>query len=640
MGKGAVVVGALLIVGGGAALGFALTKSAPDEGMTAEQTAAMATMVERLSSEIREVHVAAKAKVTTFVQSRKQLGNALPSRDVETLTDLVYGMKGGEGKIELAPGEMLEVGYVDGARFESLVIQPKEAKSSGVGGKPASYAKLMGDQLMVLEVVEVKADNGNVTGYATFGAPKSLKPVFDSLVAAGVTGRFELGSETREVGVIPAGAKTATMDLRTEPNARLVVAAPVTGEGGKPLPIIVAGAGGVLLGLIVIVIGMMGRKKASPAENDIQQWPTQPSGPQRATQVTGGYAAGTPTPTGMTGTASASMSINPGNMGAGAMIGRWEVIRRLGSGGMADVYLAHSKGEAGFEKRVAIKVMHPHLARNERAVEHFLDEARLASRINHPNIVQILDLGKIGNDYVIVMEYVEGVDLEKMLASARVASRLVPLDVGLGILCRICDGLHAAHTALAADGTPLGIIHRDVKAANVLVSKQGGVKVVDFGIAKAATQAHLTVAGETKGTPSMMAPEQRVGERVDVRADVYSVAAVGYEILTGHGVNLDLAALAHLGVDNWPHLPPPSTLRGDLPVEIDALLLGAMAFERDKRPESCGAYEAMLEQVMKKYGLAATDKDIARWVDGELRQLVPSIEGAQSMLNERPLTTG
>jgi tRNA A-37 threonylcarbamoyl transferase component Bud32 len=636
VGRGALVVGALLLVGGGATLGYALTKGSPDAAMTPEQTAAMATMVERLSGEIREVHVAAKTKVTTFVQSRKQLGNALPSRDMETLTDLVYGMKGGEGKIDLAPGEMLEVGYVDGAKFEPLVIQPKDAKSSGVGGKPASYAKLMGDQLMVLEVVEVKADNGNVTGYATFGAPKPLKPVFDALVAAGVTGRFELGSETREIGVIPPGAETATMAL-SEPDARLVVAAPAA--AGKPLPLIGVGAGVAGLGLILVLVGMITRKKPT-AQNDSQAWPTQPSGANRATQLTGNVAAGTPTPTGMTG-AAGSLSFNPGDLGPGAMIGRWEVIRRLGSGGMADVYLAHSKGEAGFEKRVAIKVMHPHLARNERAVEHFLDEARLASRINHPNIVQILDLGKIGNDYVIVMEYVEGVDLERMLASARVTSRLVPVDVGLGILCRICDGLHAAHTALASDGTPLGIIHRDVKAANVLVSKQGGVKVVDFGIAKAATQAHLTVAGETKGTPSMMAPEQRVGERVDVRADVYSVAAVGYEILTGHGVNLDLAALAHLGVENWPHLPPPSTLRSDLPPELDGLLLGAMAFEREKRPESCGAYEAMLEQMMKKYGIAATDKDIARWVDSELRQLVPSLEGAgaASMLNERPLTT-
>jgi serine/threonine protein kinase len=267
--------------------------------------------------------------------------------------------------------------------------------------------------------------------------------------------------------------------------------------------------------------------------------------------------------------------------------------------------------------------MHPHLARNERAVEHFLDEAKLAARISHPNVVQIQDLGKIGNDYVIVMEYVEGVDLERLLASARFAQRQVPIDIGLAILGRICDGLNAAHRATASDGTPLNLIHRDVKSANVLVSKQGAVKVVDFGIAKAAKQGHLTIAGETKGTPSMMAPEQRVGEQVDVRADVYSVAAVGYEILTGHGVNLDLAALAHLGVENWPHLPPPSSLRPQLPPELDRILLGAMAFERERRPADCAALEAMLAQVTKQYNLTASDKDIARWVQAELAVLAP-----------------
>jgi serine/threonine protein kinase len=138
------------------------------------------------------------------------------------------------------------------------------------------------------------------------------------------------------------------------------------------------------------------------------------------------------------------------NLGPGGMIGRWEIIRRIGSGGMADVYLACARGEGGFEKQVAVKVMHPHLARNERAVEHFLDEAKLAARISHPNVVQIQDLGKIGHDYVIVMEYVDGVDLEKLLAAARAAQRPLPLDVGLGILCRICDGLNAAHRATSA----------------------------------------------------------------------------------------------------------------------------------------------------------------------------------------------
>jgi serine/threonine protein kinase len=297
---------------------------------------------------------------------------------------------------------------------------------------------------------------------------------------------------------------------------------------------------------------------------------------------------------------------------------------------MADVYLARAKGEAGFEKMVAVKVMHPHLARNQRAVEHFLDEARLAARITHPNVVAIQDLGKIGNDYVIVMEYVDGVDLERLLSSARAGQRAVPLDVALGVMCRICDGLNAAHKSIAPDGTALNIVHRDVKAANVLVSKQGGVKVVDFGIAKAAQQGHMTLAGETKGTPSYMAPEQRVGDVVDVRADVYSVAAVAYEVLTGQAVNLDLATLAHLGTENWPHLPPPSSLRAQLPPELDGVVMRAMSFERDKRPADCAELEATFERIMKQYGLNASDKDIARWVQSEVAQLAASPADAYS----------
>jgi serine/threonine-protein kinase len=159
------------------------------------------------------------------------------------------------------------------------------------------------------------------------------------------------------------------------------------------------------------------------------------------------------------------------------------------------------------------------------------------------------------------------------------------------------------------------------------------VRVVDFGIAKAATQSNLTLAGETKGTPSMMAPEQRVGEQVDVRADVYSVAAVGYEIVTGHAVNLDLAALAHLGIENWPHLPAPSSLRADLPPELDQILLGAMSYEREQRPADCHTFGATFETLMKQQGFAVTDKDIARWVASELDQLSPPFQGATSTLN-------
>ena len=401
--------------------------------------------------------------------------------------------------------------------------------------------------------------------------------------------------------------------------------------GGPQTPLVAGGGGAAGLGLILLIVGVVAGKKREAAPASTSQGiavGTQPQGQAVApsgfgtaqTQMSSSaHAVGTPSPI-----AATEAAFSSANLGPGAMIGRWEILKRLGSGGMADVYLARARGEAGFEKQVAVKVMHPHLARNERAVEHFLDEARLSSRISHPNVVQIQDLGKIGNDYVIVMEFVDGVDLEKLLASARAAQRQVPIDIALGILCRICDGLNAAHKSTTTDGAPMNLVHRDVKSANVLVSKQGGVKVVDFGIAKAASQAHMTYAGETKGTPSMMAPEQRVGEQVDVRADVYSVGAVAFEILTGHGVNLDLAALAHLGVENWPHLPMPSTLRPQLPAELDALLMQCMSFDRERRPADCAVLESQFEAIMKRHGLSASDKDIARWVASEAAALVPS----------------
>ena len=418
---------------------------------------------------------------------------------------------------------------------------------------------------------------------------------------------------------MPPGATPTPIPLRSTPNAQLVVASPPRATATANATPYFAGGGGIGgLGAILLVVGLVTGKR-KPAEPAIPRTGLTPAQfGAAATQLRPRVRARRQTPASL---AEASASVSSANLGAGATLGRWEIIKRLGSGGMADVYLAHARGEAGFAKQVAIKVMHPHLARNERAVEHFLDEARLAAQISHPNVVQIQDLGKIGDDYVIVMDYVDGVDLERLLSSARAAQRPVPIDVGLGILARMCDGLEAAHRATTSDGKPMHLVHRDVKAANVLVSRQGTIKIVDFGIAKAASQSHMTVAGETKGTPSMMAPEQRVGDQVDVRADVYSVAAVAYELLTGHNVNLDVAALAHLGIDNWPHLPTPTSQRPQLPPELDGLILSALSFDRERRPASCAALGASFEGVMKRHNLGATDKDIARWVGTELERL-------------------
>ncbi|MBA3391051.1 MAG: serine/threonine protein kinase [Deltaproteobacteria bacterium] len=642
MGRGAVALGAVLLIAGGGVLGYALTREAQG-GMSPAAADAMTKATADLDAAIKaargEVRVRATRLSGTLAVRAAVITDEASAKDA---------FRTGELQFSPGSGEVIELGQVRAGTATPFLIQPEGAMSPSRNGVPGSYATLIDDKLVITEVNEVLAaseedaikDGQKVTGYVMVSRPLELGPAIASLETAGVNGRFEVtgtdGTQMRDIGKpLSANAKTRVQPLPSEPGAQLVVAIPPAVRV-VPVGIVGAGGGAAVLGLVLVVVGLMRGKpdaSAPPATQPTHATdPTHPGEPitnipYATTKLsTGPIADGTPSPIDPGG----SSSINPANLGPGAMIGRWEIVRRLGSGGMADVYLAKSRGEAGFEKLVAIKVMHGHLARNQRAVDHFLDEARLAARIHHPNVVAIQDLGKIGNEYVIVMDYVEGVDLERLLMSARVAGRPVPLDVGLGILCRICDGLNAAHRATATDGTPLGVIHRDVKSANVLVSRQGGVMVVDFGIAKAATQVHLTVAGETKGTPSMMAPEQRVGEAVDVRADVYSTAAVCYEVLTGQAVNLDLAALAHLGIENWPHLPPPSSLRADLPPELDKILLTAMAYDRERRPADCMALEAMLERVMKTNGLSCGDKDIARWVESEIRALVPPFEGATS----------
>ncbi len=637
MGRAALVAaGAVLIVAGGAALGFALTRKAQG-GMTPRQTEAMGAAMTKLDTEINAAR--AQLRGTAAALSKLVAVRGAVATDAQTAHDQADK---GELKFSPDPGQVIELGQVIGGKAMTLLVQPDGAKLMSRNGMPGSYANLAGSQLGIMEIVEVVPssdavrDGKKITGYVAVSRTLDLAPMIGDLVAAGIHGRLENtaieGVQTLAIGTPEEGAATEARPLPSQRGLQIVANVPPA-TAAVPKPILAGGAGAAVFGVLLVVMGMM--KRAAPGgapQRNFNSLETVPSGPQAfvnaPTQLSGSHATGTPSPVDGTGS-----TINPANLGPGAMIGRWEVIRRLGSGGMADVYLAHSRGEAGFQKLVAIKVMHSHLARNQRAVDHFLDEAKLAAQISHPNVVAIQDLGKIGNDYVIVMDYVEGVDLERLLASAREGGRLVPVEVGLGILCRICDGLHAAHRATGSDGTPLGIIHRDVKSANVLVSRQGGVKVVDFGIAKAAKQGHLTVAGETKGTPSMMAPEQRVGEQVDVRADVYSVSAVGFELLTGHAVNLDLAALAHLGIDNWPHLPLPSSLRPNLPPELDGLLLNAMAYERERRPADCAAFEAMFERVMKANALTCSDKDIARWVESELVQLVPPFEGVTATTN-------
>jgi hypothetical protein len=638
VGRAFAIVGAIVIIAGGGAIGYAVTRKGVG-GMSPAQTAAMARAVGDLDGSIKAARSEIRERAATL--SSFLAVRAVIATDETSAANLVA-----RGDVAVREGEILELGRIvkPANQVEDLLLLPPGAMRKSHEGMVGSYAELVDKDIVITEVAKVvpTQDLDKYAGFLSVTRPLAVARAIDALVKAGITGKFVVGSDELPIGTMPDGAARHEHLLSSQDGAKVIVAEPPP-HAVMPVPVLVGGIGAAVIGLLLLVISIMGKRDAA-FSRAFAALPTQPSSPPPTRPATGignaqtqlsqhsVAASGTPSPLEPT----SSPQIVPSNLGAGAMIGRWEVVRRLGSGGMADVYLAQAKGDGGFEKLVAIKVMHSHLARTQRAVDHFLDEARLAARIHHPNVVAILDLGKIGDEYVIVMEYVDGVDLERLLTSAREAERPVPLAVGLGILCRICDGLDAAHRATAPDGSPLGIVHRDVKSANVLVSRQGIVKVVDFGIAKAVTQMHQTVAGETKGTPSMMAPEQRVGEKVDVRADVYSAAAVGYEMVTGHGVNLDLAALAHLGIENWPHLPLPSSLRPDLPHELDELLLQAMAFERDKRPADCAVFEELCQAIMKTHNLTISDKDIARWVEGELRHLGPAYSAASSMFGKSP----
>ena len=296
---------------------------------------------------------------------------------------------------------------------------------------------------------------------------------------------------------------------------------------------------------------------------------------------------------------------------------------------MAEVFLARAEGEAGFGKLVAFKVLQPAFAAQPAVVDLFLDEARLVAGLDHPNIVQTHDLGRAGDRYFIAMEYVDGTDLARLIALARERGTRVPLPIALAILCRICDGLHAAHTAAGPDGQPLWLVHRDVKSANVFISRTGAVKIGDFGIAKAthAVRVSRTDVGQVKGTPGTMAPEQRLGQEVDRRTDLYGVGAIAYELFSGSPVNLDLVALAARGTQGWPHLPPLAPGRSDIPPALDTLIFKALAYERDDRFADCTELEPALRAIGAATGIAE-DKEIGAWTRAELGRETAGAQGS------------
>ncbi|HJZ87029.1 MAG TPA: serine/threonine-protein kinase [Polyangia bacterium] len=309
--------------------------------------------------------------------------------------------------------------------------------------------------------------------------------------------------------------------------------------------------------------------------------------------------------------------------------GRYRVVRKLATGGMADLYLCEVQGEAAFQKRIAVKRMHQHLAERPEVREWFLDEARVVAQLSHPNIIHVYELGRDETgSFFIAMELVEGLDLAMLEQRLREAEKPLPLKAALTIGLAICEGLHYAHTATASDGHPLAIVHRDMKPQNVLISLDGAVKVTDFGIAKASRQMHVTEVGTIAGTAAYMAPEQRIGEAVDARADLFAVGAIIYEMVTGQEIDLDLPRMVALGLAGWPHLEPPSRLQPNLPPALDDILFRALAFKAADRWPDCRELARQLERVLVEAGTAPSTSYLAEWLSsvGAGRELRPTTE--------------
>jgi serine/threonine-protein kinase len=270
----------------------------------------------------------------------------------------------------------------------------------------------------------------------------------------------------------------------------------------------------------------------------------------------------------------------------GVRFGKYTLLNRIAVGGMAEIFLARQEGLEGFEKTICIKRIRPHLSSQANFVRMFLNEAKLAAQLNHPNIVQIYDLGRINDSYFIAMEYIGGRDMSRIVPKAERAGIPFPMIYALRIASSVCEGLYYAHTKQDAFGNSLSVVHRDVTPENVLVSWDGTVKIVDFGIAKANTQIEQTRAGEIKGKLSYMSPEQAMGKQLDARSDLFSLGAVVYEWITGYKLFTGENEMAILKSIIDGKIYPPSYFKDDVPEAVEKILMRALEKDREKRYQS------------------------------------------------------
>lgn len=313
--------------------------------------------------------------------------------------------------------------------------------------------------------------------------------------------------------------------------------------------------------------------------------------------------------------------------GAQTRVGRYEILARIGVGGMAEVFRARARGPGGYQRNLIIKCILPHLAVQPDFVRAFVDEAKLLGMLNHPNIVGIYDFGQDDGRHYLALEYLDGPTLGTLLAITRSSRKMLPFGVAVFIAREICRGLIAVHSLRARDGSPLNVVHRDVTPSNVMTTTTGAVKLLDFGIAKINGSDNVTRVGQIKGKAGYLAPEQILGGAVDGRVDLFALGIVLYEMLSlqplFYGEGGDVAAVYRTLEKQ---ILPPSSFRTDTPPGFDHLVMKALFREPAKRYQTATEMELALDDAFVASGMSPDD---VAAVLTDLRTLLAQTQSAQ-----------
>lgn len=293
---------------------------------------------------------------------------------------------------------------------------------------------------------------------------------------------------------------------------------------------------------------------------------------------------------------------------------------------MAEIYLARMLGTDGFSKLVVVKRLLQNLVGDKEFIEMFLDEARINARLSHSNIVQVLDLGEADGQYFMTMEYVTGLSVAQVgrMAAQRLGD--VPQGVACGIVAQACAGLHSAHETKLPDGSDMGIIHRDVSPQNLLLTYEGFVKVLDFGIAKAEGRATQTKAGTVKGKFAYMSPEQCTGEGIDRRTDIFALGIILFELCTSRRLFKRASAFETYEAIIKSEIPDPATVSPAVTPQISAVIMKALARKKEDRFPNAEAMQEALEHAMRKSQVRGKSTDLARFLENNFADQIKEQE--------------